>query len=44
MLRINQLKLPVGHTREELTERVKKLLKYEDTPQITIIRRSVDAR
>ncbi|MDE7331705.1 MAG: FAD-dependent oxidoreductase [Lachnospiraceae bacterium] len=44
MLRINQLKLPVGHSREELAERVKKLLRCKETPRITIVRRSIDAR
>ncbi|MEY8265789.1 FAD-dependent protein [Lachnospiraceae bacterium 64-25] len=44
MLRINQLKLPVDHTEEELIRRVKKLLRCEETPQITIVRRSIDAR
>lgn len=44
MLRIPQLRLPVEHTEEELTERVKKLLKCKETPEITIIRRSIDAR
>lgn len=44
MLRINQLKLPVGHTKEELKEKVQKLLRTKDEPEITVIRRSVDAR
>lgn len=44
MLRIPQLRLPVEHTGEELTERVKKLLKCKETPEITIVRRSIDAR
>ncbi|MDE7285796.1 MAG: FAD-dependent oxidoreductase, partial [Lachnospiraceae bacterium] len=44
MLRINQLKLPVDHTEEDLIRRVKKLLRCEETPQITIVRRSIDAR
>ena len=44
MLRINQLKLPVGHTEEELIKRVKKLLRCEEIPEITIVRRSIDAR
>lgn len=44
MLRINQLKLPAGHTREELVKQVKKILKYEGMPEITIVRRSIDAR
>ena len=44
MLRIPQLRLPVGHSREELTERVKKLLRCKDSPRITVVRRSIDAR
>ena len=44
MLRINQLKLPVNHTEEELIKRVKKLLRCEEIPEITIVRRSIDAR
>lgn len=44
MLRINQLKLPIGHTEAELIKRVKKLLRCQETPEITIVRRSVDAR
>lgn len=44
MLRINQLKLPVGHTKEDLKEKVQKLLRTKDEPEITVIRRSVDAR
>ena len=44
MLRINQLKLPVDHTEEELRRRVRKLLRCDDILEITIIRRSIDAR
>lgn len=44
MLRINQLKLPVGHTENDLIKRVKRLLRCQETPEITIIRRSIDAR
>ncbi len=44
MLRINQMKLPVGHTEEELIKRVKKLLRCEEIQKITIVRRSIDAR
>lgn len=44
MLRINQLKLPVGHTKEELQKKVLKLLRTSQIPEIHIIRRSVDAR
>lgn len=44
MLRIQQLKLPVDHTQEELISQVKRLLRCEEMPEITIVRRSVDAR
>lgn len=44
MLRINQLKLPVGHTEKELTDKVKKALRCKEDPEIIVIRRSVDAR
>lgn len=44
MLRINQLKLPVEHTKADLVKRVKKLLRCQEEPEITIIRRSIDAR
>lgn len=44
MLRINQLKLPVGHTEKDLIKRVKRLLRCQETPEITVIRRSIDAR
>lgn len=44
MLRINQLRLPIEHSEEELVSKVKKLLRYDGTPQISIVRRSVDAR
>ena len=44
MLRINQLKLPVGHTDEELVNKVKKLLRCQEMPEIVIVRRSIDAR
>lgn len=44
MLRINQLKLPVGHTGEELQAKVRKLLRTKEKIEIRIVRRSVDAR
>ena len=44
MLRINQLRLPVGHSKEELIRRVQKVLRCREVPEITIVRRSVDAR
>lgn len=44
MLRINQLKLPVNHTKTDLSEKVKKILRCSIEPEIFIVRRSVDAR
>ena len=44
MLRINQIKLPVGHSKEELVCRVQKILRCREVPEITIVRRSIDAR
>lgn len=44
MLRINQLKLPIEHTRWELEQKVMKLLGVLEVPEITIVRRSIDAR
>ncbi len=44
MLRINQLKLPVDHTAEDLQKKVKKLIRTNQIPEIHIVRRSVDAR
>lgn len=44
MLRINQLRLPVGHSQEELIRKVQKLLRCDQISEIRIVRRSVDAR
>lgn len=44
MLRINQLRLPVGHSKEDLIRKVKKILCCEQISEISIVRRSVDAR
>ena len=44
MLRINQLQLPVGHSKEDLTRKVKTILCCEQISEIRIVRRSVDAR
>lgn len=44
MLRINQLKLPVGHTYEELNTKVFKILRTKEIKELTIVRRSIDAR
>lgn len=44
MLRISQLKLPITHTKEELEQKIRKVLRLSKTPSYTILRRSVDAR
>lgn len=44
MLRINQLKLPIGHSNAQLEAKVCKLLHINGKPDIHIVRRSVDAR
>lgn len=45
MIRINQIKLPVGHSQKELSDKVKKKLKlHNDDFSISIIKRSIDAR
>lgn len=44
MLRINQLKMPVSHTAEELTDKVRKLLRTDKSFEISVVRQSVDAR
>lgn len=46
MLRINQLNLPINHTQEDLTKKIKKLLRVEDKQikTIKIHKRSIDAR
>ncbi|MCM1126761.1 MAG: NAD(P)/FAD-dependent oxidoreductase [Lachnospiraceae bacterium] len=44
MLRINQLRLPVSHSQEDLVRKAKKILGCEQISEIRIVRRSVDAR
>ncbi len=46
MLRIQQLKLPVGHTEQELREKIRKTLRIrpEELTSYQIVRRSLDAR
>lgn len=44
MLRINELKLPVNHTQEELENKIAKKLNTDCQYTYTIARRSVDAR
>lgn len=44
MLRISQLKLSITHTKEELEQKIRKVLRLSKTPSYTILRRSVDAR
>lgn len=44
MLRINQLKLPVDHTWQDLERKAMKLLRVMTPPEIMVVRRSIDAR
>ena len=46
MIRINQLKLPLGHSREQLYEKAAKTLGIhrEDMDTLSIVKQSVDAR
>ena len=46
MIRIQQLKLPVTHTQEELEQKIRKTLKIgkHDLQEIELLRRSIDAR
>lgn len=44
MLRINQLKLPVGHTQDMLVKRIREVLGCREEPEWSIVRRSLDAR
>lgn len=44
MLRINQLRLSVDHTREELYRQTEKLLGCQEIQELKIVRRSLDAR
>lgn len=46
MIRIQQLKLPVSHTAEELEQKIRKTLKIgkSDLQKVEILRRSIDAR
>ena len=46
MIRIQQLKLPVTHTQEELEQKIRKTLKIgkHDLQEIELLRRSMDAR
>lgn len=44
MIRINQIKLPVSHTKEALDQAVQHLLHVKTTPSYTIVKKSLDAR
>lgn len=46
MIRINQVKLPVGHTEEELHKKITSMLRisHEDIMKLHVIRKSIDAR
>ena len=46
MIRVNQIKLPIGHTPEQLAQKICKLLhiKEHQIQEISIAKRSIDAR
>ncbi|MDD6058337.1 MAG: FAD-dependent oxidoreductase, partial [Clostridiales bacterium] len=46
MIRINQLKLPISHTREQLEQKICKMLKIRPTQlkEYRIAKKSIDAR
>lgn len=46
MLQINQIKLPIHHTKDELKDKIRKLLKLSDSEKFTyqILKQSIDAR
>ncbi len=46
MIRINQIKMPISHTKEELWDRAAKLLKIKKTQirSMEIVKKSIDAR
>ena len=44
MLRINQLKMPISHTDEELMRKIQQILRCKEIQEFRIVRRSIDAR
>lgn len=44
MIQISQIKLPVNHTKEDLDQKVKKMLGLKSVPQYKIKKKSIDAR
>lgn len=44
MIRINEIKLPISHTDDDLYNKIKKLLKTNKNFEYEIVRRSLDAR
>ena len=44
MIRISQIKLPIHHTKEELDQKVKKMLGLDKVPEYKIKKQSLDAR
>lgn len=44
MLRINELRLPIDHTKADLYQKIKKLLRTKEDFKYEIVRRSLDAR
>lgn len=44
MIRVSEIKLPVGHEKKELEEKIRKKLGLKETPTFSIKRKSIDAR
>ena len=46
MIRVNQIKLPISHTKEQLEQKIRKMLKLEATQPLVykIVKKSIDAR
>lgn len=44
MLRIQNIKMPVEHTEDDLKEQVKKIIKTDEIEEINIYKRSIDSR
>lgn len=44
MLQVNNIKMPVGHTQDDLKRKAAALLKVKDLPGFQIVKRSIDAR
>ena len=46
MIRINQIKLPIGHSKKQLEDKIRKILKIRDGIEVEyeIFKKSLDAR